>query len=75
MIEVRFYATLRIGRDKIYHGSSQEFTTVAELLSYFRLAIDDASLVLVNSEDASLNDVIRDGDVVELFPPTSGAGT
>jgi len=69
MIEVLFYATLRIGRDKIYQVSPQEFATVEELLAYFRLAIDDASMVLINGEHATWEDLIRDSDVVELFPP------
>jgi len=69
MIEVRIYATLRIGRDKIYHVSPREFSTVAELLAYFRMATDEAATFLINGTQATWDDSIKDGDVVELYPP------
>ena len=72
MIEVRFYATLRIGRDKIYHVSPQELRTVAELLAYFRMATDEAATFLINGMQATWEDSIKDGDVVAIFPPGSG---
>ena len=57
MIEVRFFATLREGRGKITQVPAEEASTAADLLRRF---------------DIPAEEVVKDGDVISLFPPVGG---
>jgi molybdopterin converting factor small subunit len=77
-IELRLFASLR---KKLPAGSPRgkcsldlpEGTTFAQLLERMQIPAKSAQMVLFNGEqDKSLDRVLRDGDVVSVFPPLAG---
>lgn len=72
MIEVRLFATLRYGREKIYTFPPGTFQTAAEVLEYFHIPTEEVSIYLINGMHSRLEDDIKDGDIIALFPPVGG---
>lgn len=72
MIEIRLFATLRYGREKIYTFPPGSFKKAAEVLDYFEIPYQDVSIYLINGRHSSLDDAINDGDIIALFPPVGG---
>lgn len=72
MIEVRLFATLRYNRDKIYTLNPDKFEKASEILDYFQIAYNDVSIYLINGMHSSLEEPVKDGDVIALFPPVGG---
>ena len=79
-IEVKLHGTLRRNRPSDAGGaphhpfsiSMPDESTVAQLVA--QLAIRDGLLnaAAVNSESVSLDTVLKNGDSVQLFPPSAG---
>lgn len=77
-IELRLFASLR---KKLPPGSPRgkcfldlpDGLTFAGLLEHMDIPEPSAQMVLFNGEqDKSLDRVLRDGDVVSIFPPLAG---
>jgi sulfur-carrier protein len=76
-IEVRLYATFR---DFLPSGSStfgmtkslDREMTIAELVKEIGLPEDIPKIVIVNGTHAELDRVLKDGDVLSVFPPLAG---
>lgn len=71
-IEVRLFATFREGREKKYFLEVAEGTRIIDIINRFEIDKKEASIVLVNGIDGSLDRVLNDGDVLALFPPVGG---
>jgi len=78
-IEVKLFATLAGYLPEPSNGESATFevpdgSTVRQLVS--SLGIPDAipAITLVNGRDADPGQVLRDGDVLAMFPPLAGGG-
>lgn len=71
-IEVRLFATLRNGRDKVLRVEPPEGSTVRDIVGSLGIAEDDIAILLVRGHSRPLQSVLRDGDVVSLFPPVGG---
>lgn len=72
MIEVRVFATLRQGREKITMLPAEGFTTAGEILHHMDIPRDEVSILLINGFHKKPEDSVKDGDVVALFPPVGG---
>ncbi len=72
MIEVRVFATLRQGREKIQHIDASAHTSVADILQHLKIAKEDVAICLINGFHASINDAVKDADVISLFPAVGG---
>lgn len=72
MIEVRLYATLRYGRDKVSIFAPDKFTKASEVLDYLEISYEDVSIYLINGMHAGLDAPLHDGDIIALFPPVGG---
>lgn len=83
MIEIRFFAALRerVGSDSLAVAPPEGVGTVAELVAWLaegNVAVAGALeatpryMVAVNEVLSQDQAVIRDGDVVALFPPVTG---
>jgi molybdopterin converting factor small subunit len=72
MIEVRLFATLRTGREKVTFFSADEVTDGFSILK--RLDIDDeeVAIFLINGKHSALSSVPIDGDIVAVFPAVGG---
>ncbi len=72
MIEVRLFATLREGRDKISMLDSNQYKTIGAVLGYFSIPIEEVAIILINGHHAVPDAPVKDGDVLALFPPLGG---
>lgn len=72
MIEVRLFAGLRQGRQKIYQMESDSIATVQDIMN--RLSIDrkEVNILLINGFHQKPESQVKDGDIVSLFPAVGG---
>ena len=72
MIEVRLFAGLRQGRQKIYQMESDSISTVQDIMD--RLSIDrkEVNILLINGFHQKPEPEVKDGDIVSLFPAVGG---
>ena len=72
MIEVRLFAGLRQGRQKIYQMESDSISTVQDIMD--RLSIDrkEVNILLINGFPQKPETQVKDGDIVSLFPAVGG---
>ena len=72
MIEVRVFATLREGRDKIIMMAPEDITCAGDIIRRLEIPPDEVSILLVNGFHQKPETPVQDGDVVALFPPVGG---
>lgn len=72
MIEVRFFATFREGRDKVSLLEPKDFKTAGDVLDYFRIRREEVAILLINGLYSPADTAVKDGDVIALFPPVGG---
>lgn len=72
MIEVRVFATLRQGRDKVTMLPPEGITTAADILSRLAIPAEEVSILLINGFHRKPETPVKDGDIVALFPPVGG---
>ena len=72
MIEVRLFAGLRQGRQKIYQMESDSILNVQDIMD--RLSIDrkEVNILLVNGFHQKPETEVTDRDIVSLFPAVGG---
>ena len=72
MIEVRLFAGLRQGRQKIYQMEPDSIATVQDIME--RLSIDrkEVNILLINGFHQKPETPVKDGDIVSLFPAVGG---
>lgn len=72
MIEVRLFAGLRQGRQKIYQMEPESIATVQDIMD--RLSIDrkEVNILLINGFHQKPETEVKDGDIVSLFPAVGG---
>lgn len=72
MIEVRVFATLRQGREKITILSPEGIACAGDILSLMGIPAEEVSILLVNGFHQKPETPVKDGDIVALFPPVGG---
>ncbi len=72
MIEIRLFATLRDGRDKIIKLESNSITVAGDVLKHLSICPKDVAIYLINGRHSNLDAPIKDGDVIAIFPPVGG---
>ena len=72
MIEVRVFATLRQGRDKVTMLPPEGIATAADILSLLDIPAEEVSILLINGFHRKPESTVQDGDIVALFPPVGG---
>ena len=72
MIEVRLFATLRVGRDKVCFFAPEDAATVEDILDKLNIPVTEAAIMLINGFHSKATDNVKDGDVVSVFPPVAG---
>lgn len=72
MIEVRLFATLRQGREKIIMLESATVATASDILRQLDIPAEEVSILLVNGFHKKPETPVQDGDIVALFPPVGG---
>ena len=72
MIEVRFFATLRDGRGKVTQLNAAEAATAGDILRLCGIQPEEVAILLINGFHSKPENVVKDGDVVSLYPPVGG---
>ncbi len=72
MIEVRLFATLRKGRDKILMLDSKEYATALEIINHLGIERQEVAICLINGFHSKVEDEVKDGDIIAIFPPVGG---
>lgn len=72
MIEVRLFATFREGREKIQYLDSNQYQIAGQVLEYLNIPQEEVAIYLINGRHSKIGDVIKDGDILAIFPPVGG---
>ncbi len=72
MIEVRVFATLREGREKILFLDPALHGTAKDILKSLDILEKDVAICLINGFHSKVDDSVKEGDVISLFPPVGG---
>ncbi|EPY2273305.1 MoaD/ThiS family protein [Clostridium sporogenes] len=72
-IEVRLFAYFREGRGKKYFMEiNEENITPRYILEKLNIKVEEVAILLINGRDGKVDTLLRDGDVLSLFPPVGG---
>ena len=72
MIEVRLFATLRQGRQKVYHVDPASVSTVQDIMDAVDVPRSEVNIMLINGFHQKPETEVKDGDIVSLFPAVGG---
>ncbi len=72
MIEVRLFATLREGRGKVQMLPAEEYACAGDIIRHLDIPVEEVAILLINGFHKKPQDLVKDGDVVALFPPVGG---
>ncbi|MBR6755576.1 MAG: MoaD/ThiS family protein [Peptococcaceae bacterium] len=72
MLEVRLFATLREGREKVYFLEAEKYKVPADILDELKIPHEEVAITLINGRHSKLDTSLKDGDLVAIFPPVGG---
>lgn len=72
MVEVRLFAGLRQGRQKIYFMEPDSVKTVQDIMDRLDIQAKEVNILLVNGFHQKPETQVKDEDVVSLFPAVGG---
>ena len=72
MIEVRLFAGLRQGRQKIYHMEPDSVKSVQDIMDALEIQRTEVNILLINGFHQKPETEVKDEDVVSLFPAVGG---
>jgi molybdopterin converting factor small subunit len=71
-ITVKLYGSFRVGRFKEDLRHYPAGTTVQDVVLALGIPLPQADIVIVNEQRTSIDHVLREGDVLALFPLVAG---
>ena len=72
MIEVRLFAGLRQGRQKVYHMDPDSVKNVQDIIDALSIDRKEVNIMLINGFHQKPETEVKDEDVVSLFPAVGG---
>lgn len=72
MIEVRLFATLRQGRQKVYHMEPGTVSSIQDILDVLNIPREEVNILLINGFHQKPEAAVKDEDIVSLFPAVGG---
>ena len=72
MIEVRLFATLRQGRQKVYQLEQSSVKTVQDIMDVLDVPRSEVNIMLINGFHQKPETEVKDQDIVSLFPAVGG---
>lgn len=72
MIEVRLFAGLRQGRQKVYQMEADSIKNVQDIMDVLKIDRKEVNILLINGFHQKPETPVKDGDIVALFPPVGG---
>ena len=72
MIEVRLFAGLRQGRQKIYQMEASSVKNVQDIMDALNIQRSEVNILLINGFHQKPETAVKDEDIVSLFPAVGG---
>ena len=72
MVEVRLFAGLRQGRQKLYHMEPESVSCARDIMDRLNIDRKEVNILLINGFYQKPETQVKDGDVVSLFPAVGG---
>lgn len=72
MIEVRLFAGLRQGRDKIIMMEPDSVKNVQDIMDALNIQRNEVNILLINGFHQKPETEVKDEDIVSLFPAVGG---
>ena len=72
MIEVRLFAGLRQGRQKIYQMEPGSIANVQDIMDCLSIDRKEVNILLINGFHQKPETAVNDGDIVSLFHAVGG---
>ena len=72
MIEVRLFAGLRQGRQKIYQMEPDSVKNVQDIMDILNIQRSEVNILLINGFHQKPETPVKDEDIVSLFPAVGG---
>ena len=72
MIEVRLFAGLRQGRQKIYFMEPDSMKNVQDIMDVLEIQRKEVNILLINGFHQKPETAVIDEDIVSLFPAVGG---
>ena len=72
MIEVRLFAGLRQGRQKIYQMEPDSVKNVQDIMDRLNIQRSEVNILLINGFHQKPETEVKDEDIVSLFPAVGG---
>ncbi len=72
MVEVRLFAGLRQGREKIYYMEPDSINTVQDIMDRLNIQRSEVNILLINGFHQKPETQVKDADIVSLFPAVGG---
>jgi molybdopterin converting factor small subunit len=71
-IEVRLFASFRNNRWKSKHFTIDEEATIKKIIEQIGIKAEELGIVLVNGRHSEVDTVLKNDDILALFPPLGG---
>ena len=72
MIEVRLFAGLRQGRQKIYQMEPDSVKNIQDIMDALHIQRSEVNILLINGFHQKPETEVKDEDIVSLFPAVGG---
>ena len=72
MIEVRLFAGLRQGRQKVYQMETASVKNVQDIMDILHIDRQEVNILLINGFHQKPETEVKDEDIVSLFPAVGG---
>lgn len=72
MIEVRLFAGLRQGRQKVYQMEADSVKNVQDIMDILHIDRQEVNILLINGFHQKPETEVKDEDIVSLFPAVGG---
>ncbi len=71
-IKIKLFAGLREGRFKVDDQEFADGCSVYDITASLGIFPNEIAYVQINNRPATINEILKDGDIVGLFPPIGG---
>lgn len=71
-VEIRLFATFRNGRWKNKVMDFEDDIRINDVLLHLDIRADALGIALINGRHSDIDEILKDGDVLALFPPIGG---
>ena len=72
MVEVRLFAGLRQGRQKVYQMEASSVKNVQDIMDALNIQRSEVNILLINGFHQKPETAVKDEDIVSLFPAVGG---